>query len=277
MARSPVFRLWLRLGFATALVLTLSIGGVSIYALQFVIGVKDDIISQHTRKLLAVQQLRLAGERDVSDSRAFLLTEDDHFLHRMMADRQEFSSILESIRHGPLSEDDLAFLGRIHAAHQRYVASSDEVSVLKQKGQDLESLGPRLENSVLPEWGALRAISDAFLADVEAHLITATAFAGGAARRMTRFVIATGAGALLLAAGVFVLGSRMLSSLAWAERQLLSLNADLERRVRERTARLDESLRELESYSYTVAHDLRAPLRAMTAFSQLLLEDCGGN
>lgn len=60
-----------------------------------------------------------------------------------------------------------------------------------------------------------------------------------------------------------------------AEAALQSLNADLEARVDERTGELEEALAELETFSYSVSHDLRTPLRAVQGFGAALEEECG--
>ena len=65
------------------------------------------------------------------------------------------------------------------------------------------------------------------------------------------------------------------AQLAEANARLRDLNAQLEKRVCERTRSLEEANRELETFSYTVSHDLRSPLQVIEGFSSLALQEEG--
>jgi signal transduction histidine kinase len=59
-----------------------------------------------------------------------------------------------------------------------------------------------------------------------------------------------------------------------SEQRLREANTALERRVAERTATLEETISDLEDFSHSITHDLRAPLRAIRSFAQILADEC---
>jgi PAS domain S-box-containing protein len=64
-------------------------------------------------------------------------------------------------------------------------------------------------------------------------------------------------------------------ALAEANQKLQSYAGDLEKEVRERTRTLEKTVAELESFSYSLSHDMRAPIRAIESFSELVLKNYG--
>lgn len=79
---------------------------------------------------------------------------------------------------------------------------------------------------------------------------------------------------LYLIAGVACIG--IVQALRRTERTLHTLNSELEERVSERTADLDNALRDMQRFTYSMAHNMRSPLRAVVGYSRMIREDADG-
>ena len=78
---------------------------------------------------------------------------------------------------------------------------------------------------------------------------------------------------LILFTGVSMVVASLTERIRRNQKQLADLNAQLEDKVKQRTAALNDSNRQMEAFCYTLAHDLRAPLRAIEGFADLLITD----
>lgn len=76
-------------------------------------------------------------------------------------------------------------------------------------------------------------------------------------------------------AAIAIDNARLYEASIQSQEALRKAHEELEQRVVERTAKLSEAVAQMEEFSYTVSHDLRAPLRGMRAYCKALLEECG--
>lgn len=107
----------------------------------------------------------------------------------------------------------------------------------------------------------------------ENHLLEMrTATAGVESRRVRRLQLTGGILVVAIVLGLFFLFLRENGVRTRAEQELEEINSKLEMQ----NAQLEATNKELESFSYSVSHDLRAPLRGIDGFSQALLEDYAG-
>jgi len=111
-----------------------------------------------------------------------------------------------------------------------------------------------------------RAIRQATDPELEFRFLTQGQSPGWLLARGRLYRDANGRPARLVGVGIDVTAQKR------AELEVLRLNAELERRVAERTAQLQATNKELEAFCYSVSHDLRAPLRSIRGFTEVLLE-----
>jgi PAS domain S-box-containing protein len=225
-------------------------------ALNRPVGIVEHLQKKHVRKsgetfdveiysyptTLAGRKVRLVLVRDMTDQmRMERLLRDNEARLRAIADNvPAVIAFFDDVRQ--LQYSNLAFdrwFGTEHAGKPRYG----------------ESLHPLLERALRGE-------------DVVNEIVLDTL----AGKRVVRMTLIPHRGEDGAVVGVHLMGYD-LTDFRHAEAEVRHLNAELERRVEQRTRALAAANRELESFSYSVSHDLRAPLRTIDGFSQILLDE----
>lgn len=261
------------LGFATVLLVMVV---VTVYTLLRISVLNDelsDVVNIHNVKSELVAELRDSMRQRQLSLRDMLLVEDpferDAAWERHTLAASRFIAARVKLFDMPMSADErAAFEAMTKGALDGAIIQRDLIDLLKENGsrQRLVSLYTKALNAQDSAFEAMNLLS---VIQKEAANHVANNAKQVFQKTITTtlvFVLGGIVVGVLVVWSVLVQDKRMRSTLMVYQNQLETL-------VEERTADLLNANSELESYSYSLAHDLNAPLRAITSYSQILEED----
>ena len=196
---------------------------------------------------------------------------NESYTARLVEEREHAYSDLRRFRAALDTSDDCIFI--IDPVQMKFIDfNQSSINALGYSAEQLLGMGPQdvMDELNLPRW---RSIVNRALNDKKeiTEIVTSHKHRDGKKNPVEVRLSAFKKNRQPLIIAV----SRDITIRKKAEDELKAYKEHLQELVAERTRELQASNRELESYSYSIAHDLRAPLRSIVGFSQIILEDAG--
>lgn len=254
---------------AAAGIISLATTAVAIFSFRRALHSGEAVRIKHAADLVLCHELAQLLERKLAKSRTFILTGDEAFAQEMEDARSEFSVVLGELNGSVRVDEGRALLKEIGVLEARHHEILRGVMAMRRRGARPSEVAPALMDRLKPVRDDLDLAIKQLIVLKESQLRLAESAAEESVRDAQKVSIAAGLSSLLALLVVLWLVRRLASAQVEIEQALRRSNAELDTMVAERTQELSAFNRELESFSYSVAHDLRTPLRAITNYSDL--------